>query len=218
MNPSARLIGITQPYDDADFDTLLPLFKPVDIIEFAGRWDYGQASVNKIGDPEIVARWLASGEESMVEMVDAVFLITCSRVVSHELVRHRIASYQQESQRFVSYADEDPDDLFFLPPGLDEAARQVLLAAYKAALDSYLTLRSKGVSKQIARYVLPNATRTRVVAKMNLREWRHVLKLRTHTSAQPEMRAIMLIVAEKLRTTFGETLFPTTIGDERGTR
>jgi thymidylate synthase (FAD) len=166
--------------------------EPLDIVEFAGRWDYGEKSLAKMGDRDIIRRWLKQGEESMVEMVDVVFLLTCSRVVSHELVRHRIASYQQESQRFVSYEDEDPDDLFYVPSQYEgnEEIEGLFRAGYEQTLDVYKRLKELGVPKQMARYILPNATRTRIVAKMNLRGWRHFLKLRMHKSAQPEMREI----------------------------
>lgn len=206
MTPSVKLLGYTQPVREAvvvmdngdnvieaQFPVNPGLDEPQDLIEYAGRWDYGPKSVGKMGDGSIIRRWIDSGEESMVEMVDASFLITCSRVVSHELVRHRIASYQQESQRYVKYDEEEPEDLFFVPDevvGAGAEAQAVFEAAMWSSLNAYKRLKALGVKSQIARYVLPNATRTRVIAKMNLREWRHVLKLRMHKSAQPEMRDI----------------------------
>lgn len=206
MQPRVTLIALTTP--------LLPdLTSPEDIIEYSGRWDYGPKSIAKMGDSAIIGRWIAAGEESMLEMVDVVFLIECSRVVSHELVRHRIASYQQESQRYVKYDDEDPIDLTYLPPEVSAAGEDALVA-YRSAMvgahAAYLELKRLGVKSQIARYVLPNATRTRIIAKMNLREWRHVLRLRCHTSAQPEMRSIMMEVLETL-----ESRFPTIFADVR---
>ena len=205
MTPSVKLLSMTQPLLRAEVlegwegpaEVMMPvnpgLAEPLDLIEYAGRWDYGEKSVAKMGDRDIIRRWIGSGEESMVEMVDATFLITCSRVVSHELVRHRIASYQQESQRYVKYDEEDPDGLFFTPEEVEGAgaeAQAVFEAAMWSSLNAYKRLKAMGVKSQIARYVLPNATRTRVIAKMNLREWRHVLSLRMHKSAQPEMQVI----------------------------
>ena len=182
MRPTAKLLAVTKP--TVDF-----LDNGEDLIEYAGRWDYGPKSVAKMGDPGIIGRWIDAGEESMLEMVDAVFLVECSRVVSHELVRHRIASYQQESQRYVEYTEGD--DLFFVPPGLTEDQRYAFETAMRLSFSTYRSLRDEGIKKQIARYVLPNATRTRIVVKMNLREWRHVIRLRIHKSAQPEMREVM---------------------------
>jgi thymidylate synthase (FAD) len=187
--PSARLIALTQPYYAGD----LGIEDPLDLIEYAGRWDYGAKSVEKMrtmGHGAIIGRWLAQGEESMIEMVDATFFIVCSRVVSHELVRHRLATYQQESQRFVDYEDEKAEDLFYLPDVKDIGAGGAVARYLHETLERYQSLRRLGVSKQLARYVLPNATRTRVIAKMNLRQWRHVLLLRMHPSAQPEMQEV----------------------------
>jgi thymidylate synthase (FAD) len=217
MKVTARLIAATRPINAED----LGLFESLDLIEYAGRWDYGQKSVAKMGDRDIIRRWLEGGEESMVEMVDATFLIECSRVVTHELVRHRIASYQQESQRFVKYDEENPDDLFLVPEeivGAGEAAEILYRDLVELSLKTYNELKSAGVRSQIARYVLPNATRTRIIVKMNLREWRHVLRLRLHTSAQPEMREVMAQVLPALQAEFGNVLFPDDIAAERGAR
>jgi len=190
MKPVVRLLTTTQPVEGVEF-----LSEELDIIEYSGRWDYGPKSISKMGDREIIGRWIKAGHESMLEMVDATFFIECSRVVTHELVRHRIASYQQESQRFVEYGEEDPEDLFYTPDGLGTEDDELHYRLYvENALMEYNYLRSQGVSKQLARYVLPNATRTRIIVKMNLREWRHVLKLRCHPSAQPEMREVMFQV------------------------
>lgn len=183
MQPTVKLLTTTQPVEGVDF-----LSDELDIIEYSGRWDYGPKSIAKMGDRDVIGRWIKAGHESMLEMVDATFFIECSRVVTHELVRHRIASYQQESQRFVDYDDEPAEDLFYIPDEISEHEEvdEALYLIQKA----YGMLR-RNHSKQIARYVLPNATRTRIIVKMNLREWRHVLKLRCHPSAQPEMQIVM---------------------------
>jgi thymidylate synthase (FAD) len=182
MEPRATLIAVTQPLGFLD--------EPQDLIEYAGRVDYGPNSRLKMGDRSIIDRWIASGHESMVEMADATFEIECSRVVSHELVRHRIASFQQESQRYVRYDEEEPEDLFYIPPELDPTERLILESAYEDAARAYKKLKTLGVKSQLARYILPNGTRTRIIMKANLREWRHFCRLRCHTSAQPEMQLI----------------------------
>lgn len=182
MEPHVELLAVTQTLDWLD--------EPQDLIEYAGRVDYGEKSVMKLGDRDIIQRWIASGHESMVEMADATFRIECSRVVSHELVRHRIASFQQESQRYVRYDEEEPDDLFFIPPELDQTEALIMQDAVEYAHRAYQKLKTLGVKSQFARYVLPNATRTRIIMKANLREWRHFCRLRCHPSAQPEMQVI----------------------------
>jgi thymidylate synthase (FAD) len=223
MKPEVRMIGLTQVYHDPDYDEPLPLTAPRDLIEFAGRWDYGETSVAKMvdeGHEGVIKRWLDSGEESMVEMLDAIFLVTCSRVVSHELVRHRIASYQQESQRFVKYEDADQFDLMYVPVPEDSDPNILKWfdAANAATLGAYKMLVKAGVPKQLARYVLPNATRTRIIVKMNVREFRHVLRLRMHTSAQPEMQLIAGLIHGKLQRALGPDLFPDDIAAKRGAR
>jgi len=187
LQPSVRLLTTTQPVEGVDF-----LTEELDIIEYSGRWDYGQKSVSKMGEPDIITRWIGAGHESMLEMVDATFFIECSRVVTHELVRHRIASYQQESQRFVNYTEEEPEDLFVIPAGWadNEFISTLMLRSYEDDLKTYRMLIENGTPKQEARYVLPNATRTRIIVKTNLREWRHILALRAHPSAQPEMQQV----------------------------
>lgn len=206
MEPKVKLLGFTKPLTEleviegwagiteVDVPVNPGLYEPLDLVEYSGRWDYGPKSVSKMGDRDIIRRWIESGEESMLEMVDVVFFVTCSRVVTHELVRHRIASYQQESQRYVKYDEEDPDDLFFIPPEIesaDPAALHLYIETMWQAQAAYNRLKGEfGIKSQIARYVLPNATRARIIVKMNLRELRHVLLLRMHKSAQPEMQNI----------------------------
>lgn len=231
MTPTVRMIGLMQPYDDPDYEESLGFSHPNDLIEYAGRWDYGSASVAKMGRlrltkdgpvrDDIISRWLAQGEESMVEIGDAIFLVQCTRVVSHEMVRHRIATYQQESQRFVKYDEETAEELTYAPPEVTAAGRgaqRVYASLMNHAKQAYEDLREEGVAPQIARYVLPNATRTRIIVKMNLRELRHVLQLRMHTSAQPEFQLIAREVHRKLQRVFGPVLVPDDIAETRGAR
>ncbi len=181
---------------------------PERISEFAGRWDYGNKNAEKLGQPAkdgtpIIQKWIGSGEQSMLEMAHATVFIECSRVVSHELIRHRLASYQQESQRFTLQVLSDED--FYMPEEMGEW-KFVAEGAYRTASAAYEELIGKGVPKQIARYVLPNATRTRMIVSANLREWRHIIKLRLHSSAQPEMRELMQQIYDQLVEVFPQSL------------
>lgn len=212
MRPSVELLTVTQPV--APF-----LDGELDIVEYAGRVDYGPKSLSKMGDKEIIARWIKSGHESMIEFVDATFLIECSRVVTHELVRHRLASFQQESQRYVEYAEEEPADMFIIPEAYEDTVEGgIMQVSYEDSLKRYKLLRLNGVSKQEARYVLPNATRTRIVMKANLREWSHILRLRCHPSAQPEMQEVANVILEILYQRYPE-VFESVVSDvEAGRR
>jgi thymidylate synthase (FAD) len=197
MTPFVELLAYTQINPDLDTDKF-PLYDVQDLIEYSGRWDYGPKSLTKMGNRDIIQRWIQSGEESMVEMGHAVFFIQCSRVVSHELVRHRLASFQQESQRYVDYTAETPEELF---ADIDDP---LAMETYAKALETYNELVGSGTKKQIARYVLPNATRARMVMGTNFREWRHILKLRMHKSAQPEIQVIAEGIHDKLLAKFPE--------------
>lgn len=198
-------------------------YNPERIVEFAGRWDYGEKNAAKLGENGIIRRWIDMGHESMLEMADATFFIECSRVVSHELVRHRIASFQQESQRFVKYDDERAEDLFYLPLEIDGVGVEVKgdvtfpLPSIQNTLDVYRALRKQGVAPQLARYVLPNSMRTRLIMKTNLREWRHICKLRLDKSAQPEMQELMAQIYDQLVDIFPNVMY-NAIDGERGVR
>jgi thymidylate synthase (FAD) len=197
---------------------------PERIMEFAGRWDYGQNNAEKLGELSrfngemmpIIRKYLAMGHESMIEMGDATFFIECSRVVSHELIRHRIGSFQQESQRFVKYDDEDIERFMYQPDDSEELPVDYHSALMNAA-EAYKMLRKNGIAPQIARYVLPNAMRTRLIMKTNIREWRHIIKLRLDKSAQPEMRELMEQIYDQLIDIFPNALYGVMDG-ERGVR
>jgi thymidylate synthase (FAD) len=184
------------------------------IVEFAGRWDYGEKNAKKLGEQGIIKRWIDMGHESMLEMADATFFIECSRVVSHEIARHRITSIQQESQRFVKYDNIDEADCFFVPEGEYSPDMEKFMSH---ALSMYKGLRGKGVPPQLARYVLPNGMGTRLVWKANLREWRHIVRLRTDTAAQPEMQQLAWQIHDQLVDIFPNVMYNAVTG-ERGVR
>jgi thymidylate synthase (FAD) len=206
--------------DDLEYPHV-DIYDPERIMEFAGRWDYGPNNARKLGemskvrvpDPEtgdvfenevpIILKYLSMGHESMIEMGDATFFIECSRAVSHQLVRHRIMSIQQESQRFVKYDEAGSED-FYTPDGAgrDNDTLRLYEEAIGYSIGYYRALRKAGVSPQEARYVLPNAMRTRMIVKANARQWRHVIKLRADTPAQPEMRELMNQIHEQLADIF----------------
>jgi thymidylate synthase (FAD) len=160
------------------------------LIERAGRICY--ASEPK-GDPgAFIRRRLAEGHESIIEHASATVLVECSRACSHQLVRHRLASYSQESQRYVDAANFD----YVTPPSIDENTRgryerrTIWQNAMDDAAVSYERLRELGVPKEDARFVLPNACLTRLVVTMNFRSWRHFIRIRGDKTAQWEIRDV----------------------------
>lgn len=159
-----------------------------ELIEYAGRlcWD----TTDKIGtNYKRIQEWIRLGHESVIEHASATFYIRASRVFTHELVRHRLASYSQRSQRYV----KETEPRYIMPAELSAAGRNCQDTFHRAMKDAWLAyqkLLDIGVKPEIARYVLPNACETQIVMTMNFRELRHFIKLRTSERALPEMRAV----------------------------
>lgn len=209
-----ELLRPVEHHNETDMgEDVVLYYDPERISEFAGRWDYGEQNASKLGQEskaggKILTRWIASGEQSMLEMGHATVFFECSRVCTHELVRHRLASYQQESQRFSLFVlgKKGVMDGFFIPPDMDESLVMGFTLAYQNALEAYEGLLARGVPKQLARYVLPGAARTRIITSANIREWRHIFKLRLDKSAQPEMRQMMQMAYDQMLPIFPQSL------------
>ncbi|AII60010.1 MAG: thymidylate synthase [Dehalococcoides mccartyi] len=168
------------------------------LAEQAGRLCYASGSKQGSSQDWLQTR-IKQGHESLIEHVSATFYIKASRVVTHELVRHRIGSYSQRSQRYVKENQAE----FITPPEIAEgndAKLELFKEAMANAWDSYRKLLEAGIKAEIARYVLPNACTTEIICTWNFRELRHILKLRTAPSAQPEMRAVADRIKEILKT------------------
>lgn len=169
--------------------------EPLLVIERAGRTCY--KSEDKI-TPGTAAKFCTMiqkrGHESVIEHASASFRIVCDRGVSHEIVRHRLASYSQESTRYCNYnkAKFGGEIGVVLPPegslSLQQLARRDNL--YDHIQEVYSAEVKEGISPQIARGVLPTSLKTELVMTCNFREWLHFLDLRTSAAAHPQMREI----------------------------
>lgn len=166
---------------------------PEELLEFAGRVCY---HTEPCGNPRafLQAR-IREGHESLIEHASASFLVEgISRACSHQLVRHRLASYSQESQRYVEMTDIG----FLIPEAI--AGNSEALAIWEGAVQglaaAYGALREKGVRKEDARFLLPNATPTCIIVTMNFRELRHFFEVRCHKAAQWEIRALATMMLE----------------------
>jgi thymidylate synthase (FAD) len=164
-------------------------------IERYGRTCYkSEAKATSTNAGEFVRKLIASGHESAIEHESVTVRIVCDRGVSHEIVRHRLASYSQESTRYCDYAGGEVT--FVLPCWLtdDEYSPHYNYwgAAMKLAESAYKQLRAWGWTSQEARCVLPNSLKTELVMTCNLREWRHFFKMRTSPAAHPQMREIAI--------------------------
>lgn len=139
---------------------------------------------------------ITSGHLSALEHVSYTFAIDgVSRALTHQLVRHRVASYNQQSQRYVRY---DAEPVFVEPPSVaaDPAAHGIFAEATAAAFAAYGKLLEAGVPAEDARYLLPNAMETKIVVTMNVRELLHFFELRCCKRAQWEIRDLALAMLD----------------------
>ena len=176
----------------------------IDLIEIAGRTCY--KSEDKIDDDSakgFIKGIMKRGHESVIEHSAATVRIICDRGVTHEIVRHRLVAYSQESTRYCNYKG---GVTFVIPPWVDKITPgeyEHLLVMFDAQSlwhDAMLTserdyqalIEKFSWSPQQARSVLPNSLKTEIVCTANFREWRHIFKLRTSKAAHPQMREIMV--------------------------
>lgn len=160
-------------------------------IELAGRTCYkSEDKITPESSGAFVKRLIASGHESVLEHEKISVRIVCDRGVSHEIVRHRLVSYSQESTRYCDYKGEV--EVIAIGEHMTDEQYAVWREAMQEVEKVYMKLRGMGVKPQIARSVLPNSLKTELVMTANLREWRMILKQRTSKAAHPQMREIMV--------------------------
>lgn len=176
----------------------------LELIEDAGRVCYqSRSSKSEYTAINFVQNLIRNHHMSVLEHASATVDIVTDRGISHELVRHRIASYSQESTRYCKYDDAitviNPNDCR-ITPLLTTAEFAAWKEAMEQAAYSYMKLRDSGASPQIARQVLPISLKTEIVMTANFREWLHFLHLRTHTSAHPMMQSLAYDILDLLFT------------------
>lgn len=184
--------------DDIDGYTMLKK------IEKIGRVCY--KSEERITDKscvKFVRSILDRGHESVIEHVSISVRVICDRGVSHEIVRHRLASYSQESTRYCNYCnDKFGGELTFIKPCFwkaEDCEYKVWKESMRYAEKIYMKLIEIGAHPQEARSVLPNSIKTEIVMTMNLREWRHFFKLRTTKFAHPQMKEIADMILKEFK-------------------
>ena len=182
-------------------------------IERAGRVCYkSESNISDTSAEKFISNIIKSGHESVIEHVSITFKIICDRGITHEIVRHRLASYSQESSRYCDYsADKFGGELTFIKPcywNENEENYLLWLETMQTLEKNYLAMRKAGARPEQARAILPNSLKTEIFMTANLREWRHFLKLRTSKRAHPQMRQIALkifeILNEKLPVIFSD--------------
>lgn len=200
-------IIVTEP--SVTLVTITPMAE--DVIESAARCCYRSTKkkVNENSTNQFLRGLIKSGHESVLEHASATFIIDdVSRALTHQLVRHRLASYTQESQRYCTNADFKT----VLPETFEKYGGQALLQKVEALYDNinfmYSDMIELGIPREDARYIMPNACTTKLTMTANFREWRHIIKLRTDKHAQWEIRQltskILTILFDNAPNVFGD--------------
>lgn len=189
-------------------------------IEIAGRTCYkSEDKITEGSASEFIKMVLARGHESVIEHYSFSVKFICDRGVSHEIVRHRLCSFSQESTRYCNYSKSkfNGNVTFIIPewlnikPGTWTAEKvgktskesmtgeESWLGAMLQSEAEYNCLIAKGWQAQQARSVLPNSLKTEIVVTANIREWREIFRQRTAITAHPQMRELMRPLLDKLK-------------------
>lgn len=173
-------------------------------IEACGRVCYKSESRIEEGSAEnFVSNIIKMGHEAVLEHASLTIKFVVDRGVSHEIVRHRIASYCQESTRYCNYSKDDfgKEITFIVPKYLDtdSVGYSEWEKCMKQCEDSYFKMLDIGLTPQEARAVLPNSLKTELIMTANIREWRSFFKLRTASASHPQMTEVTRPLLEDLK-------------------
>ncbi len=173
-----------------------------ELIELAARTCY--KSEDKIAEGtarDLLKKLLKTGHESVIEHSSVSVRIVCDRGISHEIVRHRLCSFSQESTRYANYSKKKfGKEITVIRPFFWEAGSDQYIEwekTMKACEKAYLKLLEHGAKAQEARSVLPNSLKTEIIVSANIREWRHIFKLRCSGASHPQMRQVMLPILKE---------------------
>ena len=166
-------------------------------IEKVGRICYkSESNITDDSAEKFVAGIIKRGHESVIEHFNITVKFITDRGISHEIVRHRISSYSQESTRYCNYQKEKfGDEIAVIKPKDIEEGTQEYNEWVKAMLyaeNQYMYLIHMGCKPQTARSVLPTCVKTEIAMTTNLREWRHFIKLRSSKASHPDIRVLAI--------------------------
>lgn len=195
IEPSVELINAP------DYKTLLTT------IEAAGRTCYKSEDKITDGSAEKFVRGIIKrGHEAVIEHGSLTVRFICDRGVSHEIVRHRLAAFCQESTRYCNYGKgKFGEEITVIEPCFWPEGSDLYWAWKNACLISeqcYFSLLKSGATPQEARSVLPNSLKTEVVMTANIREWRHFCRMRCPVAAHPDMRVVANMLLTLLKQTY----------------
>jgi len=172
----------------------------LETLEQAGRTCYkSENKITKESSPKFVKMLIDSGHHAMIEFGDIIVKFITNRGVTHEIVRHRLSSFAQESTRYVRY---DKSMEFIKPVWFDECTPYDIDVFKNFLVDAELTYKNLldlGWRPEQAREVLPNALKTEIVWKANIREWRHIFNLRCSKASHPQIRSLLLPLLKELK-------------------
>ena len=187
-----------------------------EIIESAGRTAYlsfDKISADSAG--KFIRMLIERGHESVLEHAFAVFRIKgVSRTMTHQLVRHRLCGYTQQSQRVVN---EGELKKYTTPPSIqnsDITVQKLFSGVMDYAFNAYDILINRGINKEDARFVLPNACQTQIVVSSNLRNWRHIIKMRSTKHVQWEFRTVTREILRILQEHCPNTFYDLSVYEE----
>lgn len=179
---------------------ILRLPENLKMIEKVGRTCYqSQDRIKEGSDIRLVQIFIDKQHDAMLEFEDIIVKFITNRGVTHELVRHRLCSFAQESTRYVKY---DGEMEFIQPVWWGESTqtqRDIFLICCEGSELEYIELLESGWQPQQAREILPNALKTEINVKANIREWRHIFRLRCSKKAHPQIRELMMGLLRDLR-------------------
>lgn len=176
----------------------------LNLVELAGRTCYkSEGKITESSAEKFIQNIIKRGHEAVLEHGYLSVRFTCDRGVSHEIVRHRLAAYCQESTRYCNYSKGDfGGEITVIKPRYMDEPDQTYQVWKKACLSSelaYFDLLTIGCTAQEARAVLPNSLKTEVVMTANIRELRHFLKLRCSPAAHPQMKEVAMMLLAILK-------------------
>lgn len=186
------------------------------VLEAAGRTCYqSEADITEESAAKFIQRRIQEGHESILEHAVITVRFIVDRGVSHELVRHRLCAFSQESTRYCNYSKgKFGNELTFIRPFyLDENSPEYVKweVSCHVAEDTYLNMLKNGCTPEEARAVLPNSLKTEVMMTANIREWRHILKLRAagytgkpHPQMSQVMTPLLTYLQEVMPEIFGD--------------
>lgn len=173
-------------------------------LELCGRVCYkSEDAISDESAERLIRMMLERGHESPIEHFGVSVRIICDRGVSHEWVRHRIASFSQESTRYCNYQKSKfGSELTFIRPYFAEEGSKLFdiwKSSMQQAETAYFEMLNCGAKPEDARSVLPNSLKTEFICTMNLREWRHFFRLRCAPAAHPAMREISILLLHEFQ-------------------